>query len=759
MCPVVNGADVSSKNSTLPQASNPTRPQATLQMIERLNAIHQQAQAHPEAHSFMSEELAEYYRVALNQALNDRDLSKIVQIYPQRVLHLLQAGRSEVALQELNGFESLCQQVGHRLDSRKQLQLGLYRALCHLRIGEQENCLAHHTSESCLLPIRTAGVHALPRGSLGAVDVLESHLTRFRNDLQARWLLNIAHMTLGQYPDNVPSPWLIPPSVFASEHDIGRFPDVAPALGLDVDALSGGSIVEDFNGDGLLDVLVSSWSLDESLRLFINRGNGSFQEHSQQAGLSGLTGGLNLVHADYNNDGFPDILVLRGAWLEASGRHPNSLLRNNGDGTFEDVTEAAGLLSLYPTQTAVWFDFNGDGWLDLFIGNESVGDNSHPCELYRNNGDGTFTECAAESGLQVHAFVKGVVSGDYNNNGRPDLYLSVRDGPNLLFRNDGPADGTTSASTSSKPPGPGTPRSAPSRVPWKFTDTTQLAGVAEPNFSFPAWFWDYDNDGWLDLFVTGYRIRHSGDIAADYLGQPHSAELPRLYRNRGDGTFEEVSKAMGLDKVLHAMGANFGDLDNDGWLDFYVATGDPDLATLIPNRMFRNANGKAFQDITTSGGFGHIQKGHAVSFADIDNDGDVDVHVNIGGAYSGDNYRNVLFLNPGHNNRWITLKLEGIQSNRSAIGARIRVEIETEDPARPRSIYRTVSSGGSFGGSPLRQEIGLGQAKSIRQIEISWPATGRTQVLKGLDIDRFYHVRENDPKPTQLSFPTFRVEQ
>ena len=134
-----------------------------------------------------------------------------------------------------------------------------------------------------------------------------------------------------------------------------------------------------------------------------------------------------MIAADYDNDGNLDILVLRGGWLGKAGRFPKSLLRNNGDGTFTDVTEHAGLLLAHPTQTAVWFDYDGDGWLDLFVGNETMDPNdSHPCELFHNNRDGTFTECAAACGVQVIGFVKGVVSGDYNNDGRPDLYLSQR---------------------------------------------------------------------------------------------------------------------------------------------------------------------------------------------------------------------------------------------------------------------------------------------------------------------------------------------
>ncbi|HMJ91564.1 MAG TPA: CRTAC1 family protein, partial [Candidatus Acidoferrum sp.] len=423
--------------------------------------------------------------------------------------------------------------------------------------------------------------------------------------------------------------------------------------------------------------------------------------------------------------------------LGKGGHHPNSLLRNNGDGTFEDVAEQAGILSFHPTQTATWFDFDGDGWLDVFIGNESTTGEIHPCELYRNNGNGTFRECAAEFGVALTKFVKGVNSGDYDNDGRPDLYVSSRNGPNVLFHNDGPA--------------PGHSRERPQ---WKFSDVTAKAGVAEPMSSFPCWFFDYDNDGKLDIFVTGYSA-NVAKIAADYLGLPHDGDRVRLYHNNGDGTFADVTKSVGLYKVMLAMGCNFGDFDNDGWLDFYVGTGDPDFATLIPNRAFRNNGGKAFQEVTTAGGFGHLQKGHGIAFADLDNNGSQDIYAVMGGAYTGDNYRNALFVNPGNSNRWLTLKLEGVRSNRAAIGARIRVIVQTE--SGPRSIYKTVCSGGSFGASPLRQEFGLGQARAIQSVEIFWPVTGETQTITGLGMDRMYRIREGEPHAEPWTLKRFQL--
>src|SRR5262249_28575698 len=178
----------------------------------------------------------------------------------------------------------------------------------------------------------------------GAIAVLTEQLHESPQDLSARWLLNLAHMTLGEYPDKVPTQWLIPPKVFASEYDLPRFPDVAGQLGLDVDDLAGGCILDDFDNDGFIDIVASSWGFNGQLRYFHNDGNGRFTERTGEAGLLGLTGGLNIQQTDYNNDGWLDIWILRGAWLGKEGRIPNSLLRNNGDGTFTDVTEEAGLL-------------------------------------------------------------------------------------------------------------------------------------------------------------------------------------------------------------------------------------------------------------------------------------------------------------------------------------------------------------------------------------------------------------------------------
>jgi hypothetical protein len=585
-------------------------------------------------------------------------------------------------------------------------------------------------------------VHGNPRGARAAARILESLLQDNPDQGQARWLLNIASMTLGEYPQEVPARWLLAPELFASEYEIGRFPDVAASVGLDVDDLAGGSIVDDFDGDGSLDVFASSMGLHSQIRYFQSNADGTFTERTHEAGLDGLVGGLNIMQTDYDNDGRPDVLVLRGGWMGKGGHYPRSLLHNDGDGQFSDVTEAAGLVGEFPSQAGVWRDFDGDGWLDLFLGNESTEGDPIPSQLFRNNGDGTFTECAAEAGVAVSEFVKGVAGGDYDNDGRPDLYVSVRGGANHLFHNVGPL----------------APRSGGrgGRVSWagRFTDVGRAAGVTEPLFSFPTWFFDYDNDGWEDIFVSGYSLPDPGDIVSDYLGRPHQAELPRLYHNRGDGTFEDVTRAAHLSRILLAMGSNYGDFDNDGWLDFYLGTGDPDLGRLVPDRAFRNASGRFFQDVTASAGMGHLQKGHGVSFADLDNDGDQDIYHVVGGAVEADHFRNALFENPGHGNHWLVLKLDGVISNRPGIGARLKVVVRT--PTGERAIFKTVSSGGSFGSSPLRQEIGLGDAEAIDRVEIGWPG-GSVQVVQGLELDRRYIIREGAADPAPLALRTVRL--
>jgi hypothetical protein len=649
---------------------------------------------------------------------------------------LLKDGQNEECIRHLDDLNSLARKVGGTFPDNNLQDIRMLRVQAYLRIGESQNCCAEHNADSCLMPLRGEAIYQHQEGPRQAIQLLEEQLAEVPGDPIARWLLNISYMTKGEYPGGVPKQWLIDPKAFESEYPLKRFPEVASAAGLDTYGLSGGAIVDDFDGDGLLDVVRSDMGFAAQMRFFHNNGDGTFSDRTDAAGLTGEVGGLNITSADFNNDGYLDILVLRGGWLGKGALFPKSLIRNNGDGTFTDVTEEAGLLTAYSTQTAVWLDYDGDGWLDVFVGSETTEPAfPQPCELFHNNRDGTFTECAAANGIRIEEFVKAVASDDYNKDGRPDLYISQRGGlPNSLFRNDGPRD-------------PANPKAG-----WKFTNVTGAAGLAKPISSFPCWFFDYDNDGWQDIFVGGFS-GSTGAIVAEYSGQPSEGEHPRLYHNNGNGTFTDLAPNIGLNMTISGMAGNFGDLDNDGFLDFYLGTGEPGYTALHPNRMFRNAGGERFQDVTTAGGFGNLQKGHAISFADINNDGQQDIYEVMGGAFTGDKYYSVLYANPGHDAHWVTLKLEGVQSNRGAVGARVRVIVAT--PNGERSIYRTVTTGGSFGCSPLRQQIGLGDARAIAGIEIFWPVTGQTQRLPGVPMDHFYKVREGERAAVAWKLPAF----
>ena len=214
-----------------------------------------------------------------------------------------------------------------------------------------------------------------------------------------------------------------------------------------------------------------------------------------------------------------------------------------------------------------------------------------------------------------------------------------------------------------------------------------------------------------------------------------------LYRNNHDGTFRNVSHETGLDRSVYAMGANFGDIDNDGWLDMYLGTGNPEFQSLVPNKMFKSMGGKYFADITNAARLGNLQKGHGVAFADIDNDGDQDIFIKSGGAVAGDGFYNNFYVNPGqNNNRWIAVQLEGTKSNRSAIGARIAVHFT--DSGIKRTVYMDVNSGGSFGANPLRKEIGIGRAKQVDELVVTWPTSGIVQTFKNLAPDEFIKIKE-----------------
>ncbi len=604
-----------------------------------------------------------------------------------------------------------------------------YKGMTALRMAENDNCVMCRGESACIFPISPAAIHTDPTGSRLAIKHFTEYLQQFPDDLEVKWLLNLAHMTLGEHPVKVdPRYRLLFDAYNKSEFDIGQFRDVGHLLGVSRLNQSGGAIMDDFDNDGLFDIVVSSWAPSEPMAYYRNKGDGTFEDRTKAAGLDKQMGGLYCVQGDYNNDGHLDIFVPRGSWLPAHLTQRPSLLRNNGDGTFTDVTHEAGLLAPTNSTSAAWADYDNDGFLDLFVCCQH-----QPCLLYRNKGDGTFEEVSVRAGLANLTNVLGAAWIDIDNDGYPDLFVNISSG----------IQGNS---------GTGTARLFRNNRNGTFTDVTKDMGIDGPISGFSCWAFDFDNDGWLDIFATS-SSHTLEEVVQGMLDLPcQQTSTAKLYRNLGGKGFKDVTKEMGLDKVYSPMGSNFGDFDNDGFLDFYLGTGDPNLSTLVPNRMFKNVAGKRFAEITASSRTGHLQKGHSVACGDWDRNGSLDVFIQLGGAVHGDRYHNVLFQNPGQGNNWLSVKLIGKKTNRSAIGARIKVVAAPVPPAptgrgvggegAPLTVHRHVSSGSSFGANPLEQHIGLGKADRVARLEIYWPTSGTTQVFHDIAVNQGLVITE-----------------
>ena len=625
--------------------------------------------------------------------------------------------------------EEQCKSAGAPASLRAEL-LAL-RGIVAMRRGESDNCIDCVGPSSCIFPIDSAAAHKLQTGSREAIEHFSRYLSEWPEDIRIRWLLNIAYMTVGEYPAKVPSKLLVPIDRFRSKIEVGRFNNVAPLVGLTSRGpnIAGGSVFDDFTGDGRPDIVTSALDADMSVSLYVNKGDGTFEDRSEAAGLKDQIYCLNFTRTDFDNDGDLDLLLLRGAWEKPMRM---SLLRNNGKGEFEDVTMQAGLSEPISAESAAWGDFDNDGDLDVFVCGEYLPpgkdaatfkfDPRNRCRLYRNKGNGTFEDVATKVGLAPAVgvadalYAKGSAWGDYDNDGRLDLFISNMNGPCRLYHQE--SDGT-------------------------FRNVAPSFGITADS-CFACWMWDYDNDGRLDIYVNG-KAASLADSVADALGLPgERPTCPHLYRNLGAEGFRDVTREVGLARPMTRMGCNFADIDNDGYLDMYFGTGGMSYSHLVPNLMFKNVDGKRFEDVTMSSGTGHLQKGHGTSFADFDDDGDLDLFVEAGGAAPGDKSFNLLFKNPGNARHWLKFKLVGTKSNRAAIGAKIRAEIKGPN-GTSRTIYRTIGNNSSFGGNTLVELLGLGDATRVSELEITWPRDGKKQVLKDVKADQAIVVTESAP--------------
>jgi hypothetical protein len=496
--------------------------------------------------------------------------------------------------------------------------------------------------------------------------------------------------------------------------------------------MGGGGGFLDYNNDGLLDIYLVSYTQPDTPgakasprdALYRNNGDGTFADVTEAAGIDNRLAGMGLASADYNNDGYADIYV--------TGYGASRLYRNNRDGTFTDVTEKAGVGNKFWGAGAAFFDADADGHLDLFVCNYLDFDPTGkvPCDffegrpycyiskfkgqppvLYRNNRDGTFTDVSAKSGIAGHrAKGLGVVAFDYDGDGRADIFQANDSDPNFLFHNNG--DGTFS------------------EVALEAECALDPNGVVRGGMGVDAE--DLDGDGYLDVFVTNF-----------------SQQTNAFWHNNGDGTFTETTYEMGLGKVslpMSGFGTRFFDYNNDGLVDLFVHNGHPfepiqkvfpETTYAEPPFLFENT-GRTMRDVAAEHGAA-LKKhylGRGLAVGDLDNDGDSDLLLLNAGEPP------VLLRNDGGNrNNWLGLRLVGSKSNRDGVGARVTLKV-----GAARRVKQALGGASYLSASDTRLLWGLGGASKVDEVEVRWPSGALTK-LKDLAPNRYLVIREEEAGP------------
>ena len=639
-------------------------------------------------------ELIDHWKSAIKET-NEPDKRFFLKL--KLIDELTRCNRNEEALsliQETQGLLELFVPESDR--ERADRNLRFFKALALFRIDERKCCYEGFRNNACIFPVIDKD-YLFTTGNIKKANEIWGKLLREQPwDYRNKWMFNLSNHLMGNETERKLR------SVFPQTLGSGKTPldietsNVSSKMNLHCEGLAGGVIVEDFDQNGLQDVFRTSWYFDHNCQLLLQTEPGRFSEQTGQFMLDGEVGGLNCVSTDYNNDGYVDILILRGGWLEGLGLLPNSLLKNVNGKHFENVSFETGLTSAYPSHSAVWADFNNDGWLDLVVGNESR-NGEYPSEFYLSQGGNVFNERSAASGFNVNAYVKGLSATDYDNDGDVDVFVSNFGGNNQLIKNLLTETGEL-----------------------KFTDVTQAAGVTNPKDSFSCMFFDYNNDGHEDLFVGGYGSSSVSEACRAYLGLTPKTGTSVLYRNLGNGTFQDVTGVMGLENILNVMGLNHGDLNADGHEDIYIGTGSPSFSNLIPNRLFINVGGTNFVEKTYESRTGSLQKGHGISFADLDNDGDLEIYAALGGWYTGDNFKDFIF-STNRDFKGLKLKLKGSASNALGIGA--KVEAVFDD----RTIFRQLFNSSSFGNNPLSVYLGQSHPSQLKSVTVYWPSGRITQ--------------------------------
>lgn len=599
----------------------------------------------------------------------------------------------------------------------KALDLKSKLAIAHLQISEIENCRHAIHGHSCVFPFSMEAHHVKKDHTKVAQSLFKEYLKKRPQDNQIKWLLLVASMALDEKP---PKKWRL--EIPKQTKKFPQFITYAFKAGIIKRPIqSGGAIIEDFTNDGCPDIVYSSTGEDQPVRFYQGNCSGQFEDATKKWGLDQQFNVINLSTTDFNNDGKKDLYLHRGGWFtQLDGLVKNGLLKNTGE-KFVEVTKDMGLDTGWNANvSSSWLDYNNDGRLDLFVCQER----RFP-ELFENRGS-KFVEVAEKVSLTNSELCKGSAVGDVNNDGYLDIYISNYTGVGRLFLNS--AKGT-------------------------FTEDKQSNIVnGSKRFSFGTFFFDYNNDGWEDLFIaTLVPLFEDALIDLFHINKAKRFDANlRLLENQS-GTFVDVTKKVGLNITTQTMGLNFGDLDGDGFMDIYLGTGSTPYGSLSPNRVFRNLNGKKFEEVTYAGGFGNLQKGHGISFGDLNLDGHNDVLMNLGGHVEASEFVPELLINPGSTNNWVRIQLNGKKSNRLALGTRIRLTVTTK--GKEKQIFFRVGGTGSYGQNSTVPLIGIGRADKIIEAQVSWLGSGLIQSFKDLPINRWVSIDEGDETFKELALP------
>ncbi len=546
-----------------------------------------------------------------------------------------------------------------------------------------------------------------------------------RGDARARYWLFLAAHKAGGYPASVPEDLRMEVVAGTEETDL-ELESVAAEIGLDKTSGGRGTAVFDFDGDGHLDVAIAG--AHAGVSLFRNNGDGTFTDVSTGSGLDKCVYAFSIAAADYDNDGRPDLFVTGLGFFDGQG----ILMRNNGVGadgrvTFTDVTAEAGLALWGPGFTASWVDVDGNGWLDLFVVNNLGGlfDRKTPNRLFRNNGRG------ADGRVTFTDITAEVgLATRWPSLGHAWGDFSNNGLPDLFISNMGRAqlfrnDGV----------------GRDGRL--GFTDVSSEAGVDAPAIGSTALVCDIDDDGWLDIVQFTYS-RPGDAIHTLRTGHgPPGGQPLRVFRNNRDGTFTDIARDLGLDGCWGTMSGNAADLDNDGRLDLLLGNGDPSMDRTEASILYQQTAAGRFKNVTFTAGLPLTGKGHGVNLADLSGDGRMHLIVGAGGLYPGDLSTTTVHRPKKRPGNYLNVRLVGTESNRDALGARLVLR------AGGREQHRLVSGGSSFGCLPTEQHFGLGRRRRVDSLEIRWPG-GTRQKLEKLPFNATIRVVEGEAGWTRV---------